>query len=61
MPLAPLGPFAFDVPSPDDVVFSARRGTSLARPASDASTPSAFPASTRSSLTSGSRVPTSAN
>jgi hypothetical protein len=64
MPLAPLGPFAFDVPSPDDVVFNARRGTSLGRPASDASTASAFPASTahsRSSLTSGSRVSTSAN
>jgi hypothetical protein len=63
MPLAPLGPFAFDVPSPDDAVFNARRGTSLARPASGASTLSAFPASTahsRSSFTSGSRVSTSA-
>ena len=63
VPLAPLGPFAFDVPSPDDVVFNARRGTSLARSASDASTLSAFPASTahsRSSFTSGSRVSTSA-
>ena len=59
MPLGPLGPFAFDVPSPDDAVFSARRGTSLARPTSGASTLSAFPASTahsRSSFTSGSRV-----
>jgi hypothetical protein len=63
MPLAPLGPFAFDVPSPDDAVFNARRGTSLARPVSGASTLSAFPASTahtRSSFTSGSRVSTSA-
>ena len=63
IPLAPLGPFAFDVPSPDDVVFNARRGTSLSRPASGASTLSAFPASTahtRSSFTSGSRVSTSA-
>jgi hypothetical protein len=63
MPLDPLGPFAFDVPSPDDAVFNARRGTSLARPASGASTLSAFPASTahtRSSFTSGSRVSTSA-
>ena len=63
MPLAPLGPFAFDVPSPDDAVFNARRGTSLARQASGASTLSAFPASTahsRSSFTSGSRVSTSA-
>lgn len=63
MPLGPLGPFAFDVPSPDDAVFNARRGTSLARPASGASTLSAFPASTahsRSSFTSGSRVSTSA-
>ncbi|KAI0303061.1 hypothetical protein BC826DRAFT_326919 [Russula brevipes] len=60
-PLAPLGPFAFDIPSPDDIVFNARRGTSLA---SDASAPSAFPASTahsRSSFTSGSRVSASAN
>ncbi len=64
MPLAPLGPFAFDVPSPDDAVFNARRGTSLARSASNASTLSAFPASTahsRSSFTSGSRVLPSAN
>jgi hypothetical protein len=61
MPLAPLGPFAFDIPSPDDIVFNARRGTSLA---SDASALTAFPASTahsRSSFTSGSRVSTSAN
>jgi hypothetical protein len=63
-PLAPLGPFAFDVPSPDDVVYNARRGTSLARSASDASALSALPASTahsRSSFTSGSRVSASAN
>ena len=63
LPLGPLGPFAFDVPSPDDAVFNARRGTSLARPTSGASTLSAFPASTahsRSSFTSGSRVSTSA-
>jgi hypothetical protein len=63
MPLGPLGPFAFDVPSPDDAVFNARRGTSLARPASGTSTLSASPASTahtRSSFTSGSRVSTSA-
>lgn len=59
MPLAPLGPFAFDIPSPDDIVLNARRGTSLARSASDASMLSALPASTahtRSSFTSGSRV-----
>ncbi|KAI0310674.1 hypothetical protein OF83DRAFT_1154200 [Amylostereum chailletii] len=52
-PLAPLGPFAFDVPSPDDLVFNARKGTTLAR--SGTSTPSALPASTihsRSSLSS---------
>jgi hypothetical protein len=64
LPLAPLGPFAFDIPSPDDVVLNARRGTSLARSASDASTLSAFPPSTahtRSSFTSGSRVSASAN
>ncbi len=63
-PLAPLGPFAFDIPSPDDIVLNARRGTSLARPTSGASTLSAFPASSansRSSFTSGSRVSTSAN
>ena len=62
MPLAPLGPFAFDIPSPDDIVLNARRGTSLARSVSDTS--SALPASTahtRSSFTSGSRVSTSAN
>jgi len=28
--LSPLSGFAFDVPSPDDIVFNARRGTSLA-------------------------------
>lgn len=64
MPLAPLGPFAFDIPSPDDVVLNARRGTSLARSASDASTLTAFPPSTahsRSSFTSASRVSASAN
>jgi hypothetical protein len=64
LPLAPLGPFAFDVPSPDDIVLNARRGTSLARSASDASILSALPPSTahsRSSFTSGSRVSTSAN
>jgi hypothetical protein len=63
IPLDPLGPFAFDIPSPDDMVFNARRGTPLARPASDASSISAFPTSTahtRSSFTSGSRVSTSA-
>jgi hypothetical protein len=57
LPLAPLGPFAFDVPSPDDIVLNARRGTSLARSASDASILSALPPSTahsRSSFTSGS-------
>ncbi|KAI0301877.1 hypothetical protein B0F90DRAFT_1667716 [Multifurca ochricompacta] len=55
IPLAPLGPFAFDIPSPDDIVFNARRDTSLARSASDGSTLTAFPASTaysRSSFTS---------
>ncbi|KAI0254206.1 hypothetical protein BJV78DRAFT_59867 [Lactifluus subvellereus] len=64
MPLAPLGPFAFDIPSPDDVVLSARRGTSLARPTSGASTLTALPPSTahsRSSFTSASRVSASAN
>ncbi|KAI9512734.1 hypothetical protein F5148DRAFT_731926 [Russula earlei] len=64
VPLAPLGPFAFDIPSPDDIVLNARRGTSLARSASDASALTAHPASTapsRSSFTSGSRVSTSAN
>jgi hypothetical protein len=64
LPLAPLGPFAFDVPSPDDIVLSARRGTSLGRSASDASILSALPPSTahsRSSFTSGSRASTSAN
>ncbi|KAI9066374.1 hypothetical protein FKP32DRAFT_1566029, partial [Trametes sanguinea] len=29
-PLPPLRGFAFDVPSPDDIVFNARKGTSLA-------------------------------
>ncbi|KAI0269327.1 hypothetical protein BC834DRAFT_967953 [Gloeopeniophorella convolvens] len=47
IPLSPLGPFAFDVPSPDDIVFNARRGTSLGRSASDVSAPTAFPASQR--------------
>ena len=64
IPLAPLGPFAFDIPSPDDVVSNARRGTSLGRPHSGASTPTAFPPSTahsRSSFTSGSRVSASAD
>jgi hypothetical protein len=65
IPLAPLGPFAFDVPSPDDVVLNAQRGTSLARSASNASTLTAFPPSTahsRSSFTSAaSRVSASAN
>ncbi|KAI0002919.1 hypothetical protein BJV74DRAFT_558344 [Russula compacta] len=64
MPLGPLGPFAFDIPSPDDIVFNARHGTSLARSSSDASTITALPASTahsRSSFTSVSRVSTSAN
>jgi hypothetical protein len=64
VPLAPLGPFAFDIPSPDDIVANARHGTSLARSRSGASTPTAFPASTvhsRSSFTSGSRVSASAD
>ncbi|KAH9963258.1 hypothetical protein BC827DRAFT_156110 [Russula dissimulans] len=64
VPLAPLGPFAFDIPSPDDIVLNARRGTSLARSASNASALTALPASTahsRSSFTSASRVSTSAN
>ncbi|KAH8999450.1 hypothetical protein EDB92DRAFT_2111445 [Lactarius akahatsu] len=64
IPLAPLGPFAFDIPSPDDIVSNARRGTSLGRPPSGASTLTAFPASTahsRSSFTSGSRVSASAD
>ncbi|KAI0370153.1 hypothetical protein BV20DRAFT_966756 [Pilatotrama ljubarskyi] len=30
-PLPPLRGFAFDVPSPDDIVFNARKGTSLAQ------------------------------
>jgi hypothetical protein len=64
IPLAPLGPFAFDIPSPDDMVSNARRGTSLGRPPSGASTPTALPPSTvhsRSSFTSGSRVSASAD
>ena len=64
MPLAPLGPFAFDIPSPDDIVTNARHGTSLARQPSSTSTLTAFPASTvhsRSSFTSGSRVSASAD
>jgi len=64
IPLAPLGPFAFDIPSPDDIVSKARHGTSLGRPPSGASTLTAFPASTvhsRSSFTSGSRVSASAD
>ena len=64
VPLAPLGPFAFDIPSPDDIVSNARHGTSLARSRSGASTPTAFPPSTvhsRSSFTSGSRVSASAD
>ena len=31
LPMSPLESFAFDIPSPDDVVFQARRGTSLAQ------------------------------
>jgi hypothetical protein len=64
VPLAPLGPFAFDIPSPDDIVANARHGTSLTRSRSGASTPTAFPPSTahsRSSFTSGSRVSASAD
>ena len=64
VPLAPLGPFAFDVPSPDDVVLNARHGTSLARSSASGSTLTAFPPSTahsRSSFTSASRVSASAN
>ncbi|KAI0751444.1 hypothetical protein C8Q80DRAFT_1157328 [Daedaleopsis nitida] len=51
-PLLPPGPlpllrgFAFDVPSPDDVVFSARKGSSLAQ-RSTSSTQSALSASAR--------------
>lgn len=51
-PLLPPGPlpnmrgFAFDVPSPDDVVFNARRGTSLGQ-RSASSTHSALTASAR--------------
>jgi hypothetical protein len=40
--------FAFDVPSPDDVIFNARRGTSLAHQA-DARTKSGSSATSRSS------------
>jgi hypothetical protein len=64
VPFAQLGPFAFDVPSPDDVVLNARRGTSMARSSADGSTLTAFPPSTahsRSSFTSASRVSASAN
>ena len=46
--LASLRGFAFDVPSPDDVVFNARRGTSLA-PRSSASPLPRSPPSGRSS------------
>ncbi|KAI0069144.1 hypothetical protein BV25DRAFT_1818114 [Artomyces pyxidatus] len=53
-PLAPLGPFAFDVPSPDDIVFNARKGTALGR--SGASTPTAFPPSTVSSRSATSSI-----
>ncbi|KAF9815536.1 hypothetical protein IEO21_04536 [Rhodonia placenta] len=35
--LAPLSSFGFDVPSPDDIVFNARRGTSLASRSASAS------------------------
>ena len=38
-------PFAFDVPSPDDIVFNARKGTSLA----DARIKSGSPTTSRSS------------
>ncbi|TFY80062.1 hypothetical protein EWM64_g3954 [Hericium alpestre] len=44
------GAFAFDIPSPDDAVFNARKGTSLAR--SSASSTTIFPPSTASSRSS---------
>ncbi|TCD66818.1 Hsp70 suppressor, GTPase facilitates ribosomal subunit dissociation [Steccherinum ochraceum] len=47
-PLSPLQGFAFDIPSPDDIVFRARRGTSLA-PRTSASTSTHLPPSTSSS------------
>ncbi|KAA1465998.1 hypothetical protein DENSPDRAFT_5738 [Dentipellis sp. KUC8613] len=49
-------PFAFDVPSPDDIVFNARKGTSLAR--SSISSASILPPSTASSRSSTSSVST---
>lgn len=52
-PLSPLRGFAFDIPSPDDVVFNARRGTLLA-PRSG-STTSYLPRSTPSAASSISR------
>lgn len=48
-------PFAFDSPSPDDIVFNARKGTSLARSQSTASTalpPSTVPSRGPSSVAS---------
>ncbi|KAJ3484999.1 hypothetical protein NLI96_g5250 [Meripilus lineatus] len=48
-PPAPVQGFGFDVPSPDDIVFNARRGTSLAqRPSSASPHPSTSKPSLRS-------------
>ncbi|KAI0347452.1 hypothetical protein BDW22DRAFT_525378 [Trametopsis cervina] len=52
---SPADGFAFDVPSPDDVVFKARRGTSLAQRSS--STTTHLPPSTTSASSSNPPVP----
>ena len=54
--VANLPPFAFDVPSPDDVVFNARRGTSLSHKA-DARIKTSSPTTSRSSSHTASSAP----
>ncbi|KAL6298108.1 hypothetical protein BKA93DRAFT_92820 [Sparassis latifolia] len=52
-PLSPLSGFAFDIPSPDDLVSNARRGTSLAAPSvSSSQYPHSTPSLGSSSLRS---------
>ncbi|KAF7800114.1 hypothetical protein EIP86_011359 [Pleurotus ostreatoroseus] len=46
----PVQTFAFDIPSPDDVVFNARRGTSLGQRPSNRSSPAASAHPSRASV-----------
>ncbi|CAL1701560.1 unnamed protein product [Somion occarium] len=60
VPLSPLQGFAFDIPSPDDIVFRARQGTSLApRSSTTASRHSSSTSTTTSSSSTSSSTSTS--